>query len=81
MRIKKSCNCRSEELTEQKLKDFIFFTIQQANKNKKERCLVIDNGQLVDIQKEIAEAYNYKIVAYVPPKSKINDIKLLQELL
>lgn len=83
MNIKKHCNCPSEKLTKQSFNDLIFEAIQMANKDQKDRMLIINNGTVSHI-KRMSEAdiqeMNIKVLAYVPINSKIKDVELLQDI-
>jgi len=65
MNIKKSCNCRSEKVTSSTWDDFLFFIIQQANKNNKARAVVSYGGAITDLQLEVANELGLKQYALV----------------
>lgn len=83
MKIKKHCNCPGEQLTERTLNDLIFEAIQMANKDNRERMLIIEGNTISHIPRldefEIKE-FRINVLAYVPINAKISDVKLLQNI-
>lgn len=79
MRIKRDCGCGygGKDVTDTTLKSYLFYVIQQANKNGKDRAIILENDELTDVQKEIAIGYNKNIVGLVPAGLKsVNELSI-----
>jgi hypothetical protein len=66
LKIKQRCGCGmgGEKLTEAVKNDFKFYVMQQANKYKKPRAIVVNNGQVYDLA--LAAVTDEQILAIVP---------------
>ena len=80
MRVKKHCNCPTEELDEESYKGLLFEAMVMANKDKKERSIVFHNGNVSHINKKFALDMDMKIYAHIPIGLKtIKDVEHLDK--
>ena len=65
MKVRKSCACRSEVLTQDSYNDFLFFEMIQANKYNHNRVVVRNDHELTAISESAASAVNLKQYAII----------------
>ena len=79
MKVKKHCNCPTENLTQQSYNDLLFEALQGANKDEKDRCIVFINGNITHFNYSAAQELNFKIYAIVRAGlNNLNDVEHLE---
>jgi len=84
MRIKGDCDCSAagHKVTEKILKEFVFYQIQLANTNQKERAIIIEGDQLSGIDRNVAIFMRSEILATVKVGTKkVEDVKFSRQIL
>ncbi len=75
MKIRGSCECRGEVANEELFRSYLFKVIQLTNSYKKERWVIVKNGYITDVQKELVT--NERIIAKIKVGQKLAKVKLL----
>lgn len=84
MKIKRDCGCGAggKHITNSLLNDYLFFVIQQANINGKDRAIVIEGEEVTDYQLNIAMMLRKNIVSVVKVGlNNVSEININREIL